>query len=168
MKRTLADLARGIYNSIKYPAACWAMGVMLATAPVPTVSADPNANARVAVGLSSPCHGLLALRGIYDFNDYFGIEGELGIGFSGVGARIRKGNLYGYAGVMGISPWMYLLPQASSSTGPAFGLDLGVGIESNSHNTGLSVGIEGGLVIPIPPESNTQAFRVDVNLMYRF
>lgn len=127
------------------------------------VSADPQ----FALGLSSPCHGLLALRGVYDFNKDFGIQADLGIGFISIDARIRKGNLYGYIGGIGISPWIYPLAQGPV-TGPTFGIDLGVGAETNTNKKGLSFGIEGGLVLPIPPVENTGAFRVDINAMYGF
>ena len=141
------------------------VGLALVTAAVPKAKADS-----FAIGLSSPCHGLLAVRGVYDFNDKFGIQADLGIGFTSIDFRIKRKvndsvNFYGYAGAIGISPWMYLLPQEPE--GAQFGIDLGAGVELG-RKKGLSIGIEGGLIIPIPPEPDTQAFRVDLNLMYRF
>ena len=142
-----------------------ALGFALATAAVPKVEADSF----LAVGLSSPCHGLLAVRGVYDFNENVGVQADLGIGFSSIDFRLRKGNFYGYAGVIGISPWLYGLAQTSSSaaTGPIFGVDLGVGAETNTKE-GWSFGIEGGLIFPIPPQPDTGVFRIDANVMYRF
>lgn len=143
-----------------------ALGFALAAAPVPKVKADS-----LALGLSSPCHGLLALRGVYDFNDKIGVQADLGVGFTSIDFRYKKKlsdfvNMYGYAGVIGISPWIYALVQ-SPVDGPVFGLDFGGGFELGGKK-GLAFGIEGGFVLPIPPEPNTQFFRVDVNLMYRF
>jgi hypothetical protein len=136
----------------------------LATTPV--VKADPPT---LAVGISSPCHGLLALRGVYDFNDKVGVQADIGIGFSGIDIRLKEKiiglDTYLYAGIIGLSPWMYLLPQASSSS--AVGLELGVGFELGGK-TGFAWGLEGGPVLPILSQSDTQFFRVDLNLMYRF
>ena len=135
-----------------------------------------EADSFLGIGLSAPCHGLLAARGVYDFNEHFGIQADLGL-ISGIDLRYKKpaktplGTLNGtylYLGVVGIPPWTYALVQNSNPDGPAFGIDLGAGIETNIDKTGFSFGIEGGLVFPIPPEPDTGAFRVDLNLMYRF
>lgn len=150
MRRTLAVLA---------------MGLALATAPVPKVKADTT----LAVGLSSPCHGLLALRGVLDW-EHVGIQADLGIGFTSLDFRYKKGlsdfvNVYGYAGAIGISPWMYLLPQEPD--GAQFGVELGAGFEMG-RKKGLSFGVEGGFIIPIPADPDSGVFRFDANLVYRF
>ncbi len=124
------------------------------------------------IGLSSPCHGLLALRGVYDFNDKIGIQADIGL-FSSIDFRMRKGNFYGYAGVIGISPWTYALTNQTPAglESPAFGLDLGVGVETNPNKKGFNFGLEGGLIIPLPfpkGEQDTQAFRVDAFITYKF
>lgn len=144
--------------------AALAMGIALATAPVPV-----KAETTLALGLSSPCHGLLALRGVLDW-EHVGIQADLGIGFTSLDFRYKKKlsnfiDAYGYIGAIGVSPWIYALAQGPVD-GPVFGLDLGGGLET-SRKKGLSCGIEGGLVLPIPPEPNTGAFRFDVNLMYK-
>lgn len=126
----------------------------------------------LALGLSSPCHGLLALRGVYEFNDKVGIQSDIGFGFSGIDFRLGKKtvpwlNTYGYVGVMGISPWIYLLNTAEPD-GATFAAELGAGVEFGRRRQGFVFGIEGGLVLPIPPEPNTMAFRIDLDLTYRF
>ena len=150
MRRTLAVLA---------------MGLALATTPIPKVKADTT----LAVGLSSPCHGLLALRAVLDW-EHVGLQADLGIGFTSIDFRYKKRlndfiNLYAYAGAIGISPWMYAVAQGPAD-GPVFGLDLGGGFEIG-RKKGLSLGVEGGLIIPIPADPDSGVFRVDVNLMYR-
>lgn len=129
-----------------------------------------QADSFLSVGLSSPSHGLLALRGVYDFNENVGVQADLGIGFSSIDVRLRKGNFYGYAGVIGISPWLYALANKTpaQADGPVFGADLGVGFEINPREEGWNFGIEGGLILPIPPQPDTGVFRIDANLMYRF
>ncbi len=159
-----------------------ALAVVVATASLPKLFAEnPDSNSTsndsgssVSVGLSSPCHGLLALRGVYDFNNNFGVQADLGVGVSGIDLRYKKRlfdslDVYGYAGVIGISPWIPAYPYdlSQSANGPAFGADIGGGIEIGGRK-GFLFGIEGGLVLPIPSQQdNTQAFRVDLNLMYR-
>jgi len=150
MKRTLAALA---------------MGIALVTAPIP-VKAEPTT---LSIGVSSPCHGLLALREVLEWG-HMGIQADVGIGFTSIDFRYKKKlshsvNVYGYAGVIGVSPWIYALAHGSADE-PFFGLDLGGGVEVG-RKKGLSLGIEGGLIIPIPSELDSGFFRVDVNLMYR-
>jgi len=150
MKKTLATLA---------------LGLAFVAAPLPGVKAD----ATLAVGLSSPCHGLLALRGVLDW-EHIGVQTDIGIGFTSLDFRYKKRlndfvNLYAYAGAIGISPWMYLLPQEPD--GAQFGAEFGAGFELG-RKKGLSFGIEGGLIIPIPTDPDSGVFRVDANLVYRF
>jgi hypothetical protein len=123
-----------------------------------------------SIGVSAPCHGLVALRGVYEFNDRAGIQADIGFGFTSIDGRYQKRitpwvNAYGYAGFIGISPWMYRLNNLRPE-GAAFAAEAGVGMEFGGTK-GLSLGIEGGLILPIPPEPNTGAFRVDANIMYR-
>jgi len=84
--------------------------------------------------------------------------------------RIRQKNIYEYAGIFGISPWTYALTHKTpaDAEGPIFGLEAGIGAETNPHGKGWNFGIEGGLVIPIPKDSNTGAFRIDGYGMYKF
>jgi len=146
-----------------------AAGLLLATAPF--AYPQGKQDSQLAIGLSSPCHGLLALRGVYDFNNSFGIQADLGIGFSGVDLRYKVKtmlpNSYIYAGAVGISPWIYLMTPNATATGATFMVEAGAGFELPSWN-GFSLGIEGGLGVPIPPDPNTQFFRIDANLMYHF
>jgi hypothetical protein len=143
------------------------LSIALATAPVPEAKADPPT---LAVGISSPYHGFLTLRGVYDFNERVGVQAEIGIDFSGIDIRLKNKlrglDTYLYAGFIGPSPWMYLLPQAFSSNSTV-GLELGVGFEIG-NKTGFAWGLEGGSVSQFPSQSNTKLFRVDFNLMYRF
>ena len=130
-----------------------------------------EADSFLGIGLSAPCHGLLAARGVYDFNNSLGIQADLGIGFSGVDLRYKVKtmlpNSYVYAGAVGISPWIYLMTPNATATGATFMVEAGVGFELPSWN-GFSLGLEGGLGIPIPPDPNTQFFRIDANVMYHF
>jgi hypothetical protein len=134
---------------------------------------QPNNNGSMGIGISSPCHGLLALRFVWDMIANFGLQADIGIGFTGIDLRWtpqsfnNNADLYGYAGAIGISPWLYLL---GTPEGANFALDLGAGAECKFKlwDAKFSVGIEGGLVFPLPPEPNTQFFRIDLNLMYRF
>ncbi len=143
-----------------------AMGLALATAPVPKIKAEEST---LSLGLSSPSHGLVALRGVWDWNDNFGVQADVGI-FSGVDLRYKKKlfnwvDIYGYGGIIGISPWMYALRE--SVDGPFFGLDIGAGFETGRER-GIFGGVEGGLILPIPSQQeSTQPFRLDINLMYK-
>ncbi len=151
-----------------------ALTAALTAAPLPAVAQTPNndSGASLSIGLSSPCHGLLALRGVYDFNDKIGVQADFGIGFSGIDFRYKPFDsmkwLYGYAGVLGVSPWMYALAQSQGQAvdGPVVAAEVGAGIELGGRS-GLTFGIEGGLVLPIPTEPNTGFFRFDLNLMYK-
>lgn len=145
------------------------LGALLLLLSSQNIDAQDNS---FALGLSSPCHGLIALRGIYDFNKTFGIQADIGL-FSSIDCRIRKGNMYGYAGIFGVSPWTYALANKTPADleSPAFALDFGIGIESNPGKKGWNFGIEGGLLIPLPlpeEEQDTQAFRIDAYAMYRW
>jgi hypothetical protein len=159
-KKTLATLA--LASALSFP-----------------VSALPNKDTNqeiqgpsLALGLSSPSHGVLALRGVYEFNDHVGIQADIGIGLTGVDFRYGERrapwiNTYGYIGFIGVSPWIYLLNN-SKPNGPIFAAEAGAGLEMGRRIQGLSFGIEGGLVLPIPSVPDTGAFRVDLNLTYRF
>jgi hypothetical protein len=150
MKRTLAALA---------------LGLALATAPIPRVKADTT----LSLGVSSPCYGLLAFKGVLE-GEHLGIQTEIGKVITSLDLRYKTElsdafNLYNFAGVIGISPWRYDYPK-DSSKGLVFGLELGAGFEFG-RKKGLSLGIEGGFIIPIPIDQNSRAFRFDFNLMYR-
>jgi hypothetical protein len=145
--------------------AALALGLALATAPIPRVKADTT----LSVGLSSPCHGLIALRGVLE-GEHVGVQTDIGAVFTSVDFRYKERlsdfvNLYGYAGAIGISPWMYALP--GSFEGSVFGLEFGAGFEIG-RKKGLSLGIEGGFILPIQSDPNSGVFRADLNLMYRF
>lgn len=140
----------------------------LTTATLPLYAED---NSSFGLGISSPCHGLIAARGVYDFNNYLGVQADIGLVFTSADVRYKKKifdwmDTYGYLGGITISPWIYPMTSAKSD-GPTSGVDLGAGFEIGGKK-GLSFGIEGGFIIPIPAEKGTGAFRIDANLMNRF
>lgn len=156
---------------------------------VKKAQADPQ----FYLGLSAPCHGLLALRVEYQFDNTFGVQSDLGL-ISGIDFRAGisdpyltdpithkktnikiPGDFYIYAGALGISPWTYLLADKSQADGPTIAVDVGVGVKEQLslpayknkkwgwNKTDFYLGVEGGLVLPIPSDPDTMAFRIDVN-----
>ena len=146
---------------MKHTLAALAMGLALATAPIPKVKAD----ATLSLGLSSSYHSLIALRGVLE-GEHLGIQTNVGIGLTSLDFRYKDKlsdfvNIYSYFGTIGIYPLIH-----SFNQDPVFGLELGGGLEIGGKK-GLSLGVEGGLIMPIPIDSYSRAFRVDLNLMYR-
>lgn len=166
MKKTLSALA---------------LGVALATVPLPRVKADAFDNpgsGSIGVGLSANLYPMtlngsmyypIALKGVLDFNDNFGVQARAGSIFASLDFRFKKRlfdfvNLYGYTGGIWLSPWEYSLPQCPDE--PVFGLNLGAGFEMG-RKKGVSFGIEGGFIIPIPKDPKFGFFYVNTDLMYR-